>query len=208
MKPALLVIAGPNGAGKTTVTERLRADHWSEGVEYLNPDEIARDRFGDWNAPDSVLRAARWTQQRREELLAVQGGIAFETVFSAPDKVDFLLRAKRAGYFVRVFFIGTSDPTINAARVAKRVMQGGHTVPIEKIVSRYRGAMANIEPAIAIADRTYLFDNSVDGVSARLCARTTDGALRRVYGPLPEWIDDVVDTLPRHERFADARSAV
>ena len=203
----MLVIAGPNGAGKTTVTERLRVDHWSEGVEYLNPDEIARDRFGDWNAPDAVLRAAQWTQQRREELLAAQKGIAFETVFSAPDKVDFLLRARRAGYFVRVFFIGTLDPTINAARVARRVMQGGHTVPIEKIVSRYRRAMANIEPAITIADRTYLFDNSVDGVSARLCARTRDGALRKVYGPLPQWIDDVVRTLPRHERFADARSA-
>lgn len=62
MSPTLLVIAGPNGAGKTTVTVRLRADHWSEGVEYLNPDDVARDRFGDWNAPDAVLRAARWAE--------------------------------------------------------------------------------------------------------------------------------------------------
>ncbi|MET0790120.1 MAG: hypothetical protein ABW061_01240 [Polyangiaceae bacterium] len=30
------------------------------------------------------------------------------------------------GYFSRVFFVGTSDPRINAARVAGRVMQGGH----------------------------------------------------------------------------------
>ena len=39
MNPVLLVIAGPNGSGKTTVTVRLRADQWSEGIEYLNPDE-------------------------------------------------------------------------------------------------------------------------------------------------------------------------
>jgi predicted ABC-type ATPase len=39
----------------------------------------------------------------------------FETVFSAPDKVEFLHRARQAGYFVRVFFIGTSDPRINAS---------------------------------------------------------------------------------------------
>ena len=50
MRPVLLVVAGPNGAGKTTVTVRLRAERWSEGVEYLNPDDIARDRFGDWNS--------------------------------------------------------------------------------------------------------------------------------------------------------------
>ncbi|MFZ4736570.1 MAG: hypothetical protein ACOYM9_11525 [Bradymonadia bacterium] len=57
MNAVLLVIAGPNGAGKTTVTARLRADHWSEGVEYINPDDIAQERFGDWNSPDAVLRA-------------------------------------------------------------------------------------------------------------------------------------------------------
>jgi predicted ABC-type ATPase len=57
VSPVLIVIAGPNGSGKTTVTERLRADHWSDGVEYLNPDEVARDRFGDWNSPAAVLRA-------------------------------------------------------------------------------------------------------------------------------------------------------
>jgi predicted ABC-type ATPase len=69
MSPVLLVIAGPNGAGKTTVTERLRRDHWSEGVEYLNPDDIARDRFGSWDDPVAVAEAARWTTARRECLL-------------------------------------------------------------------------------------------------------------------------------------------
>jgi predicted ABC-type ATPase len=62
-------------------------------------------------------------------------GIAFESVFSAPDTVDFLRRAIDAGYFVRVFFIGTSDPGINAARVAKRVAAGGHTVPFVRRTS-------------------------------------------------------------------------
>jgi predicted ABC-type ATPase len=207
VKPALLVIAGPNGAGKTTVTARLRVDHWSDGVEYLNPDDIARDRFGDWNAADSVLSAARWTEARREELLAQGRGIAFETVFSVADKVEFLRRARRAGYFVRVFFIGTRDPRINAARVADRVIRGGHTVPIEKIVQRYERSMANLPLAISIAHRVYVFDNSVDGTDARLCARTQDGQLRKVYGALPEWVDATVGALPRHAAFTDLRSA-
>ncbi len=86
----LLVIAGPNGAGKTTVTARLRVERWSAGVEYLNPDEIARDRFGDWNSPSAVLDAARWTEARREELLTAHAGIAFETVLSTSGKVDFI----------------------------------------------------------------------------------------------------------------------
>ncbi len=207
MKPVLLVIAGPNGAGKTTVTVRLRADQWSEGVEYLNPDDIARDRFGDWNSPEATLQAARWTTERREALLTAHQGIAFETVFSTEDKLDFVIRARSAGYFVRVFFIGTSDPRINAARVAGRVMAGGHTVPIEKIISRYGRSMANLIGAIEVADRVYIYDNSVDGVEARLCARTTDGQLRKVYGALPDWVADATRDLLRHPQFVDLRVA-
>ncbi len=206
-RPVLLVIAGPNGAGKTTVTARLRDDGWSHGVEYLNPDDVAQTRFGDWNSPRASLEAALWTTARREELLGQLAGIAFETVFSTPEKVDFLRRAKSRGYFARVFFIGTEDPRINAARVAGRVMQGGHTVPIEKIISRYGKSMANLSAAIRLADRVYIYDNSVDGVDARLCARTEDGQLRKVYGPLPPWVEDAVRSLEHHAAFVDLRAA-
>jgi predicted ABC-type ATPase len=206
-RPVLLVIAGPNGAGKTTITTRLRAERWSEGVEYLNPDEIARDRFGDWNSPSAVLEAARWTEARREELLSAGKGIAFETVFSSREKVAFVSRAKAAGYFVRFFFISTADPKINAARVAGRVMAGGHTVPIEKIVTRYVRSMANLSAAISVADRAYVYDNSVDDADARLCVRTTEGLLRKVYGTLPAWVEDAALPLPRHADFVDMRAA-
>lgn len=120
MKPVLLVVAGPNGAGKTTVTQRLRKESWSEGVEYINPDEIARNRFGDWNSPDAVLAAAKWASTRREQLLAQGNGIAFETVLSAPDKIEFMDRARSQVYFIRLFFISTSSPEINGRRFALR----------------------------------------------------------------------------------------
>jgi len=207
VRPILLVIAGPNGAGKTTVTVRLRQERWSDRVEYLNPDEVARDRFGDWNSPEAVLSAARWTETRREELLAAKASIAFETVLSSEGKIDFLARAKDAGYFIRVFFIGTSGPRINAARVAGRVMAGGHTVPIEKIVSRYVRSMANLSVAIKLADRVYIYDNSVDDVEARLCARTQGAELCKVYGALLEWIDEAINSLARHAEFVDLSAA-
>jgi predicted ABC-type ATPase len=205
VKPALLVIAGPNGAGKTTVTARLRVERWSEGVEYLNADDVARDRFGDWNSPTAVLEAAQWTDARRQELLEARQGIAFETVFSSVGKVEFIERAKASGYFIRIFFISTRDPRINAGRVAGRVMEGGHTVPLEKIVSRYGRSMANLPAAIRLADRVYVYDNSEDGVDARLCLRTHDGMIRKIYSELPVWVDVAVRGLARHESFSDSR---
>jgi predicted ABC-type ATPase len=207
VRPALLVIAGPNGSGKTTLTVRLRQDHWSDGVEYLNPDDIARDRFGDWNSPEAVLQAAQFASARREELLAQGQGIAFETVFSAPDKLDFLIRARRAGYFSRIFFVSTSDPRINASRVAGRVIQGGHSVPIEKIVSRYTRSMANLRAAFELADRVYVYDNSLDGKDASLTVRVQDRQLRKIYGPLPAWVAASIAGMPRHPDFVDLRAA-
>jgi hypothetical protein len=58
-----------------------------------------------------------------------------------------------------------------------------------------------------MANRVYIYDNSVEQVDARLCARTRDGELRKIYGPLPEWIADAVEELPRHSEFVDLRIA-
>jgi predicted ABC-type ATPase len=134
-------------------------------------------------------------------------GIAFETVFSQPDKVDFLSRAKDVGYFIRVFFIGTSDPRINAARVAGRVLDGADSVPIEKIVSRHVRSIANLSAAFRLADRVYVYDNSVEGQDARLLARSADGLLRKIFGPLPDWIAEAVASLEHHPEFVDLRDS-
>jgi len=48
-KPELIVIAGPNGSGKTSVTQRFLHHEWADGTVYINPDEVAREKFGEWN---------------------------------------------------------------------------------------------------------------------------------------------------------------
>lgn len=83
-------------------------------------------------------------------------------------------------------------------------MAGGHTVPLEKIVSRYSKSIGNLSVAIRLAHRVYVYDNSIDGIEAKLLARTSEGALRKVYGPLPQWIADAIDELPKHSAFVDA----
>jgi len=80
-KPRLLVIAGPNGAGKTTITEQGLAHEWFQGCEYINPDFIARDEFGDWNSHKAVINAANLAAERREQCLQDRRSLAFETVF-------------------------------------------------------------------------------------------------------------------------------
>ena len=47
------------------------------------------------------------------------------------------------------------DPSINAKRVAMRVMEGGHDVPIRKIISRYTKSLAYCSVVAWLADRNY-----------------------------------------------------
>ena len=54
-KPILIVIAGHNGSGKTTITPRLLKSEWLEDSVYINPDNIAQEKFGDWNSPEAVI---------------------------------------------------------------------------------------------------------------------------------------------------------
>ncbi len=85
-------------------------------------------------------------------------------------------------------------------------MQGGHTVPIDKILSRYTRSIANLTAAIRLADRVYIYDNSIEDVQARLVARTSSGTLRKVYVDLPKWVLQTVDSFPRHTDFVDQRA--
>jgi predicted ABC-type ATPase len=194
-RPRLLIIAGPNGSGKTTVTERGLAHRWFQGCEYINPDLIARDVFGDWNSDDAVLSAAREASRRRHQCLADGRSLAFETVFSAPEKVSYVRAAVRAGYFVRLFFIATEDPAINAFRVAHRIMEGGHGVPIEKIVSRYVGSIVNCAKVANEVDRLYLYDNSEEYADPLLTLRARDGRIAREYCEPREWMAPIVSAL-------------
>ena len=195
LKPRLLIIAGPNGSGKTSVTSKILQHDWVEGCVYVNPDNIARDVFGDWNSPDAVLKAANLAAQMREDCLSKKESLLFETVLSAPDKLDFIHRAKTAGYFIRLFFVGTDSPAINASRIARRVMKGGHDVPIAKIVSRYTKSIANCASAAKITDRTYIYDNSVEYADPTLLFRVNDGKLGKVYGKVNDWAEEILKTI-------------
>lgn len=191
-RPVLAVVAGPNGSGKTTITEALLRHKWLDECTYINPDNIAQN-LGDWNNPANSLKAAQQASVLREQLLNEKKSIAFETVFSAPDKLDFVKRASHSGYFIRLFFVSTGCPSINAARITKRYLQGGHAVPIDKIVDRYYKSIQQCVEAISWVDRLDVFDNSAEGNQAwiRLFKYGINSQLELLIDPkkTPTWAE-------------------
>lgn len=192
-KPILIVIAGPNGSGKTTITSRLLRSEWLEDAVYINPDNVAQERFGDWNSPEAVISGAKYCEEWREKCLLEKRSLIFETVFSSVEKVEFVRKALKAGYFVRIFFISTESPTINASRIAQRIIKGGHDVPITKVISRYLKSIANCAEIASEVDRLYVYDNSIDGEEARPLFRLKDGQIGKIYADeIPEWAKNIL----------------
>ena len=147
--PEVIVFAGPNGSGKTTLTKLVRIEK-----PYINADDIKRAT----NCTD--LEAAEVAEDMREVALMEKHNFTFETVLSTDRNLKLLQRAKEEGYFVRCIYVLTADPNINVLRVESRAASGGHSVPEDKIRSRYTKSLALVPELVKVADVMHIYDNS------------------------------------------------
>jgi len=192
-RPILIVIAGPNGSGKTTITSKVLKHQWLEDAIYINPDIVAQEKFGDWNSESAIMNAVKYCEKIRESCIENNQSLIFETVLSKEDKVEFIKKAHDKGFFIRVFFVCTDSPTINASRIATRVIKGGHDVPIPKIISRFYKSIFNAIIVSKFVDRFYVYDNSIDGEEAKILFRLSDGKLIKQYtSSIPEWAKGLI----------------
>ncbi len=123
-------------------------------MDYINADEIKKYL----NCTD--LEAAQLAERQREEHIEQMKEFCFETVLSTERNLTLLKKAKEKGYFIRCYYILTSDPMINVWRVRARVESGGHDVPEEKIITRYDRALGLVRKLLEICDICHIYDNS------------------------------------------------
>jgi len=119
---------------------------------------------------------------------------SFESVMSHHSKLEEIQVACKNGYSTYFYFVCLDDPTLNISRVNNRVEKGGHAVPNQKIVDRYRRVLDLLLPALSICNKCYLFDNSSDKM--RLIAKVKSGQLTILVeeNELPNWfIESVIN---------------
>ena len=180
MKPRLVVLAGPNGAGKSTFY-RLHLER--SGLPFLNADVLQANSGVDADEAARTVDAARFAY--------VGAGVSFitETVFSDPDgrELAFLQRAIEAGYMVELLYIGLASPELARLRVAQRVASGGHSVPDEKVASRYPRSLENLARALAFIPAIRIYDNSAYAQYRLLGVFENGKLIKRYEGPIPGW---------------------
>lgn len=200
-KPSLLLIAGPNGSGKSTIAAQL-TKLGQLGV-FVNADVIAESlakRKGEMRPTNETQwQAAQAAEEMRWTLVSQRISLVTETVMSDRDRwVGFINEAKAQGYRTTLYFITTRDPLINVARVADRVLAGGHAVDPRKIVARFHRVMNQVLPIVLeLIDEAILFDNSDAETGAIPLLRKESGQITTLlpYPSLPDWAKGILSAI-------------
>jgi predicted ABC-type ATPase len=155
----LFIIAGPNGAGKTTSAMKLLPD-FLQCEEYVNADSIASglSQF----RPESVaINAGRAMLLRIKELKRQRKSFAFETTLASRSFVNLINECRHSGYSTNIIFLWLQSPELALKRVAIRVKCGGHSIPKDTILRRYKKGIENfINLYMPRADNWTIYDNS------------------------------------------------
>ncbi|MDF5723655.1 MAG: zeta toxin family protein [Rhizonema sp. PD37] len=183
IKPTLTIIAGPNGSGKSTFTRNTRE---SLKVPFIDPDAEARKIRHD--APELVAVAAgKQAIKLARNYLDNNQSFAVETTLSGNTHLKMMREAKQKGWVVNLIYIGIDNVEVNIDRVAQRVVEGGHNVPIEDIRRRYERSLQNLPIALQLADNVSIYDNSTPAGHQNLLA-IENGRINQQVPELPQWL--------------------
>ncbi|MGH8086363.1 MAG: AAA family ATPase [Lysobacter sp.] len=202
----MLVLAGVNGAGKSSVAG---ASLRSQGLDYYNPDEAtARLREAGIGAGDA--NAAAWQHGRRalEAAIEQRRNFAFETTLGG-NTIPTLVARACDRHDVTIWFVGLDSPERHLARVAARVMAGGHDIPADKIRARWNGARRNLIALLPRLHELRVYDNSHEQPEGAVAANPSlllHWRGGRIVAPAaarlrhtPEWAKAIVEAARRPE---------
>ena len=175
MAQKIFIIAGCNGAGKTTASFTI-LPQILQCEEFVNADEIARG-LSPFHPENVSIEAGRLMLERISVLMKQKSTFALETTLSTRSYVSLIQKAHKGGYQVELMFFWLASPEVAIQRVAKRVAEGGHSIPEEVIRRRYDAGIKNLFNIYSqVVDRWMLIDNNT-GRSVVL-AESTNGVTK------------------------------
>lgn len=157
--PSLFIIAGCNGAGKTTASFTVLPELLNI-KEFVNADEIARG-LSPFQPEKVSIEAGKIMLKRIDELIFQRQDFAFETTLASKSFVSLCTEARKYDYQICLTFFWLDSIELAIERVNQRVSEGGHNIPVDTIIRRYRAGLRNFFTLYKDAVDFWLFiDNS------------------------------------------------
>jgi predicted ABC-type ATPase len=191
-RPTLTIVAGANGAGKSTLTNG-NLDVFGL-APLLDPDAFA-NLLHTTGTSITAIGAGKEVIRLAREHLAQRKSFAVETTLSGKNYMQMMQCARgERGFEVVLIYIGTEDVEINLARIARRVQNGGHSVPELDVRRRYMRSLQNLPSAAEIADQVLLFDNSEELDCKPI--GLFDRSMHQWFPPVPAWAMELQKRFP------------
>lgn len=141
-KPTCWMIAGVNGAGKTT----FALEYLSKSADcrhFINADLIAAGLSP--LAPErELLAASRIFLKEIENRIARRESFAFETTLSGRGYLQLIERLREDNWQVNLLYLALPSVEMSVSRVAERVANGGHSIPVNAIHRRFPRSLYNL----------------------------------------------------------------
>ncbi|CAN5308096.1 zeta toxin family protein [soil metagenome] len=155
----LFIIAGPNGAGKTTAAFTLLPD-FIKVNEYVNADSMAY-ALSPFHPDTVAIQAGRLMLDRINNLASQNKNFAFETTLASKSFIHLIQKCRQSGYKTNLMFLYLHNTELAIERVKLRVSQGGHSIPPNTIIRRYKRGLKNLFGLyMPIIDNWWFYDNS------------------------------------------------
>lgn len=159
MDKKLYIIGGCNGAGKTTASYTVLPEILN-CREFVNADEIAHG-LSPFNPGNVTIESGKLMLRRIKDLLGRDETFAVETTLATRSYVNLVHQAHEKGYIVTLVFFWLRTPELALHRVAERVRNGGHDIPVPTTRRRYAAGIKNLFNLYAPeVDGWFVYDNS------------------------------------------------
>ena len=91
----------------------------------------------------------------------IRDGVSFtqETTLSGHRPKAAAKRAKEAGYYIRLYYVGLDTAEESKRRIANRVARGGHDIDEADVERRFAGRWEALRAVLPFCDEAAFYDN-------------------------------------------------
>lgn len=194
LHPILTVIAGCNGSGKSSFANALT---WNSSPSF-DYDKVYLEKYH--SLLDSDIReimahnlARNVLEELTKQSIASNSNFCYETNFNSTP-LYWPQLFKTHGYKLRLIFFCLNSIQEAKRRVQIRVENGGHFVPENEIVERYKLGFNSLNEYWAFFDEVYLFDTSAYKEKPRFLASIVEERLDE-FTEFPNYLENLIPNI-------------
>lgn len=175
------IIGGVNGTGKSSLAGVLKMQRSDMG-KIIDTDLLNAKYGGD------RIKGGKEAVKLINDCL--EKGIDFtqETPLSGKKTLKTIIAAREKDYYIRLFYVAVNSPEESIRRIANRVSKGGHNIPEEDVIRRYKHRFEDLLSVIPYCNEVHFYDNENGFAEA---AEYRNGSLTITSENIPQWLKEL-----------------